>query len=69
MRLEGCLCRDELIAFHGATCAMPSLLNELTKPGCIRLGNQWGHCGVYYVEPTGGLQQTKRAARYKLALR
>ena len=52
--------RDELIAFHGATCAMPSLLNELTKPGCIRLGNQWGHCGVYYVEPTGGLQQTKR---------
>jgi hypothetical protein len=54
-----CLCRDELIAFHGATCAMPSLLNELTKPGCIRLGNQWGHCGVYYVEPTGGLQQTK----------
>ena len=52
--------RDELIVFHGATCAMPSLLNELTKPGCIRLGNQWGHCGVYYVEPTGGLQQTKR---------
>ena len=52
--------RDELIAFHGATCGMPSLLNELTKPGCIRLGNQWGHCGVYYVEPTGGLQQTKR---------
>ena len=49
----GCLCR-------GATRAMPSLLNELTKPGCIRLGNQWGHCGVYYVEPTGGLQQTKR---------
>ena len=52
--------RDELIAFLEATCAMPSLLNELTKPGCIRLGNQWGHCGVYYVEPTGGLQQTKR---------
>ena len=52
--------RHELIVFHGATCAMPSLLNELTKPGCIRLGNQWGHCGVYYVEPTGGLQQTKR---------
>ena len=58
MRLEGCLCRDKLIAFHGATCAMQSLL--LTKLGCIRLGNQWGHGGVYYVEPTGGLQQTKR---------
>jgi hypothetical protein len=39
--------RDELIAFHGATCAMPSLLNELTSPGCVRLGNQWDHCGVY----------------------
>jgi hypothetical protein len=51
--------RDELIASHGATCAMPSLLNELTKPGCVRLGNQWDHCGVYYVEPIGGLQQTK----------
>jgi hypothetical protein len=20
----------------------------------------WDHCGVYYVEPIGGLQQTKR---------
>ena len=52
--------RDELIAFHGAMCAMPSLLNELAKPGCVRLANQWDHCGVYYVEPIGGLQQTKR---------
>ena len=34
--------RDKLIVFHGATRAMPSLLNELTKPGCIRLRNQWG---------------------------
>src|SRR3954451_19271146 len=25
--------RDELFAFHGATCAMPSLLNESTRPG------------------------------------
>jgi hypothetical protein len=48
--------RDELIAFHGATCSMPSLLNELTKPGSVRLGNQWDHCGVYSVEPIGGLQ-------------
>ena len=46
--------RDELIVFHGAMCAMPSQLNELAKPGCVRLGNQWGHCGVCYVEPTGG---------------
>jgi hypothetical protein len=63
--------RDELIVFHGATCAMPSLLNELTKPGCIRLGNQWGHCGVYYVEPTGGLSRrsANRTAHCKLALR
>ena len=63
--------RDELIVFHGATCAMPSLLNELTKPGCIRLGNQWGHCGVYYVEPTGGCSRrsANRTAHYKLALR
>ena len=52
--------RDELIASHGATCAMPSLLNELAKPGCTRIGNQWDHCGVYYVDPIGGLQQTSR---------
>jgi hypothetical protein len=52
--------RDELIASHGATCAMPSLLNELSKPGCVRLANQWDRCGVYYVEPIGGLSQTKR---------
>jgi hypothetical protein len=45
--------RDELIASHGLTCAMPSLLNDLAKPGCVRLGNQWDHCGVYYVEPIG----------------
>ena len=29
--------RDELIASHGATCAMPSLLNELAKSGCTRI--------------------------------
>jgi hypothetical protein len=39
---------------------MPSLLNELTKPGCIRPGNQWGHCGVYYVEPTGAAADEAR---------
>ena len=48
----GCLCRSNVRDAKSA--------NELTKPGCVRLGNQWGHCGVYYVEPTGGLQQTKR---------
>ena len=60
VRREAAFNRDELIAFHGATCAMPSLLNELAKPGCVRLANQWDHCGVYYVEPIGGLQKTKR---------
>ena len=43
--------RDELIASHGAEFPLPSLLNELAKPGCTRLGNQWDHCGVHYVEP------------------
>ncbi len=45
--------RNELIASRGAAYPMPSLLNELAKPGCARLGNQWDHCGVYYVEPIG----------------
>jgi hypothetical protein len=52
--------RDELIASHGAAYPMPSLLNELAKPGCTRLGNQWDHCGVYYVEPIGTAEQTTR---------
>jgi hypothetical protein len=52
--------RDELIASHGATCAMPSLLNELAKSGCTRIGHQWDPCGVYYVDPIVGLQQTSR---------
>ena len=29
--------RNDLIASHGAECPMPSLLNELAKPGCARL--------------------------------
>ena len=45
--------RNDLIASHSAECPMPGLLNELAKPGCARLGNQWDHCGVYYVEPIG----------------
>ena len=48
--------RDELVALYGAACAMPSLLNKLAKPGCIRLGNQWDHCGVHYVEPIDRLK-------------
>ena len=52
--------RSELIASHGAEYPLPSLLNELAKPGCTRLGNQWDHCGVYYVEPIGTLRQTTR---------
>jgi hypothetical protein len=43
--------RDELIASHGAEYPMPSLLNELAKPGCTRLCSQWDHCGVHYVVP------------------
>jgi hypothetical protein len=41
MRLESRLSRDELVVSYGETCAMPSLLNKLTKPGCARLGNHW----------------------------
>ena len=52
--------RNDLIASHGAEYPMPSLLNELAKPGCARLGNQWDHCGVYYVEPIGTVEQTTR---------
>jgi hypothetical protein len=48
--------RDELIASHGAEYPLPSLLNELAKPGCTRLSNQWDHCGVHYVEPIDRLK-------------
>jgi hypothetical protein len=48
--------REELIASHGMDYPMPSLLNELAKPGCTRLGNQWDHCGVHYVEPIDRLK-------------
>jgi hypothetical protein len=43
--------RDELIASHGATCAMPSLLNELAKPGCTKFGNHWDHRGLPLCRP------------------
>ena len=43
--------RDELIAAHGADCAMPNLLNHLAAPSCNRLGSHWDRCGVHYVEP------------------
>ena len=46
--------RDELIAAHGADCAMPNLLNRLAAPSCSRLGSQWDRCGVHYVEPIEG---------------
>ena len=48
--------RDELAVSYGEACAMPSLLNKLAKPGCARLGNQWDHCGVHYVEPIDRLK-------------
>jgi hypothetical protein len=43
--------RDELIAAHGADCAMPNLLNHLAAPSCSRLGSHWDRCGAHYVEP------------------
>ena len=46
--------RDQLIASHGAGCAMPNLLNHLAAPSCSRLGSHWDRCGVHYVEPIEG---------------
>jgi hypothetical protein len=43
--------RDELLAAHGPTCPMPTLLDHLAAPDCPRLGSQWDRCGVCYVEP------------------
>jgi hypothetical protein len=43
--------RDDLIATHGADCAMPNLLDHLAGPSCSRLGSNWDRCGVHYVEP------------------
>jgi hypothetical protein len=34
--------RDELIASHGADCAMPNLLDHLAAPSCSKLGHQLG---------------------------
>jgi hypothetical protein len=46
--------RDELLAAHGAACPMPSLLARLAAPGCPKIGSQWDHCGVHYVDPIEG---------------
>jgi hypothetical protein len=46
--------RDDLIAAHGADCAMPNLLNHLAAPSCSRLGSHWDRCGAHYVEPIEG---------------
>ena len=43
--------REELVASYGEAFPMPSLLSNLAKPGCNRLGNQWDACGVYYAQP------------------
>ena len=43
--------RDELLATHGAACPMPSLLERLAAPGCLKVGSQWDRCGVHYVDP------------------
>ena len=39
--------RDELLAAHGATCPMPSLLERLAALGCLKVGSQWDRCGVH----------------------
>src|SRR5262245_18602332 len=31
----------ELLATHGASCPMPSLLERLAAPGCPKIGSQW----------------------------
>ena len=46
--------RDELIALHGADCAMPDLLNQLAVPACTRIGSNWDRCGAHFVEPIEG---------------
>jgi hypothetical protein len=45
--------RNDLIASHGADCAMPNLLNHLAA-SCSRLGAYWDRCGAHYVEPIEG---------------
>src|SRR5262249_50405116 len=54
--------RDDLIASHGADCAMPNLLDHLAGPSCSRLGSNWDRCGVHYVEPI----ETDRRGRESL---
>src|SRR5262245_36000111 len=54
MRLESAFRRDDLLATHGAACPMPSLLERLAAPGCLKVGSQWDRCGVHYVDPIEG---------------
>ena len=60
--------RDELIASHGAEYPLPSLLNELAKPGCTRLSNQWDHCGVHYVVRSTAEMTRARAEPFRLRI-
>ena len=46
--------RAELIASHGPTCLMPSLLHRLAAPNRPRRGSTWDRCGLHYVEPIEG---------------
>ena len=46
--------RADLVARHGADCAMPTLLKDLAAPDCSKTDDQWDRCGVYYVEPIEG---------------
>ena len=47
--------RADLVARHGADCAMPTLLKDLAAPDCSKTDDQWDRCGVYYVEPIEGV--------------
>ena len=48
--------REELVSSYGEAYPMPTLLNELAKPGCDRLGNEWDACGVHYAQPIDGAE-------------
>ena len=47
--------REELVSPYGEAYPMPTLLKELAKPGCERLGNEWDACGVHYAQQIDGV--------------
>jgi hypothetical protein len=49
--------RADLITNYGAQYPLPDLLDNLAKPGCSKIKNQWDRCGVYYVNPIEGRER------------